>query len=93
MQVKQERIDQALAYLRAGLAVLPADVPAKRPLMDWKSRQTALPTETEVRDWFRGNVGYCIVAGTASGNLEMIDFDCQGLVFAEWGYRRAVGLS
>lgn len=84
MQVKQERIDRALAYLRAGLAVLPADVPAKRPLLDWKSRQTALPTEAEVRDWFRANVGYCIVAGAASGNLEMIDFDCQGLVFEEW---------
>ena len=84
MQVKRERIDLALAYLHAGLAVLPADVPAKRPLLDWKSRQTVLPSEAEVRDWFRGNVGYCVVAGAASGNLEMIDFDCQGLVFEDW---------
>ena len=84
IQVKQERIDLALAYLRAGLAVLPADVPAKRPLLDWKSRQTALPSESEVRDWFRANVGFCIVTGAASGNLEMIDFDCQGLVFEDW---------
>lgn len=78
--------DAALAYLRAGLCVLPAILAEKRPaLSGWKSFQTRLPTEHQLREWFgvRPNA-LCIVTGSVSGNLELLDFDHRGDRFTAW---------
>ena len=46
----------ALAYVRAGLCVLPARLGQKRPaLSSWKEYQGRLPTEEEVHGWFGGS--------------------------------------
>jgi hypothetical protein len=78
-------LEITLDYLRAGLCVLPADGPQKRPAVpSWKTYQRRLPSEDEVRRWFERERPLCLVAGQVSGNLEMIDFDCGGEVFAVW---------
>lgn len=79
----------ARKYLDAGLCVLPAIKAQKRPnLNSWEYYKTQLPTNKDLALWFGDNSsGICIVCGTVSGNLEIIDFDEKGLAFGPWGDR------
>ena len=78
--------ETASSYLAAGLSVLPAKKSQKRPAIGlWKTWSKRLPTEIEVDAWFSNSQeGVCLVAGEVSGNLECIDFDCQGEAFGAW---------
>lgn len=74
-----------MSYLRAGLCVLPAIIAEKRPaLSGWKQYQKRLPTERQVRTWFAEDAPLCVLAGSVSGQLEMIDFDHGGELFEQW---------
>lgn len=76
-------------YLAAGLCVLPAVRREKRPTVSWKKYQSRLPTPSEIDNWFvtcRPDA-VCIVAGSVSGNLELIDFDLGGERFEDWAAR------
>jgi hypothetical protein len=78
-------IDPALAYLRAGLCVLPAHLAEKHPaLASWKEFQSTPPTEQQIQNWFVNAPAMCVVTGAVSGNLEMIDFDQQAELFDAW---------
>lgn len=87
-------IDTALTYLQAGLCVLPADVQEKRPtLKGWKSYQTHRPIELQVRQWFGAETdAICIITGAISGNLEVLDFDCEASQYSEWASHMPAGL-
>lgn len=78
--------EDAVNNLRAGLSVLPANKAQKRPwLPRWNEFQTRLPTEEEVRRWFsEPREAQCLVCGKVSGNLEVIDFDNHGELYARW---------
>nr|BDD45930.1 hypothetical protein 9 [Pseudomonadaceae bacterium] len=78
-------LDIALDYLRSGLCVLPAIHAEKRPaLPSWRQYQSCLPTERQVQAWFADANAMCILAGSVSGHLEMIDFDNEGELFQPW---------
>jgi hypothetical protein len=78
-------LDAALNHLAAGLCVLPAELPLKKPaLSTWKQFQEELPKEEYVREWFAVERPLCIVTGASSGNLEMLDFDTGGEAFPPW---------
>lgn len=78
-------LETAIQYLSAGLSVLPASLSEKRPaLAGWKQYQQRLPTEQQVRSWFSNTDAVCVIAGSVSGNLEMIDFDNEGELFDAW---------
>ena len=79
----------ALEYLAAGLSCLPASRSLKRPTVgSWKTWSARLPTEVEVSAWFANRQeGICVVAGAVSGNLECMDFDNGGELFAAWTER------
>jgi hypothetical protein len=83
-----DRIDAAIpaSYQAAGLCVLPARWPAKRPAVGaWKAYQAHLPTAAEVGAWFANpHQACCLICGAVSGNLELIDFDCAGEAFDAW---------
>ncbi|MBO6120851.1 MAG: bifunctional DNA primase/polymerase, partial [Kiritimatiellae bacterium] len=76
----------AMAYLAAGLSCLPATKARKHPAIgSWKNWQSRLPTEVEVRAWFSNpHDAICVVSGKVSGNLECMDFDQHGELFAAW---------
>lgn len=89
-------IDTALALLRAGICVIPIrlDLPKQPALPTWKEFEKRLPTESEIKAWFRPRTwktnppvtspaGLAAVSGKISGNLECLDFDEQGL-FEQW---------
>lgn len=78
--------DAARAYQNAGLCVLPARMPEKRPAIgSWKDYQARLPTAVEVDAWFaNAHAACCLICGAVSGNLELIDFDCAGEAFSAW---------
>jgi hypothetical protein len=74
----------AIRYLRAGLCCLPARHDAKCPAVPWQPYQSRLPTQQELTQLFRGAKRLCILCGTVSGHLEMLDFDCEGLGYDAW---------
>jgi len=79
--------DAARKYLAAGLSVLPAERDTKKTAyhLSWKQYTKRMPTEVEVAAWFANRPdAICLIAGTASGNLEMIDFDHQADLFEAW---------
>lgn len=78
----------AVEAIDHGLSVLPAhrDGATKRPaLPSWKEYQHRVPSLEEIDSWFTQDISaVCIVCGAASGNVEVIDFDCGGSLFAPW---------
>ncbi|RMF21474.1 MAG: hypothetical protein D6760_09385 [Deltaproteobacteria bacterium] len=80
----------------AGLCVLPAIRAEKRPaLAQWKQYQQRLPTSRELEAWFKNGAAVCLITGSVSGNLEMLDFDLGGELFETWAVsvrQRAPGL-
>ncbi len=75
----------ATSYLSAGLCVLPAILEEKRPSVgSWKAYQQCLPSEAQVAQWFSSATACCLLTGSVSGNLEMIDFDAGGALFDQW---------
>ena len=57
-------LDHALKYLELGLSVLPIPVGAKHPWIKWAPYQDRLPTEKEVRAWWKDNPDYNIACVT-----------------------------
>lgn len=69
-------VNTALKYLGLGWSVLPIKKNTKIPHVKWKKFQSQLPTEREIRQWFKkwpsAQIG--IVTGRISG-VFVIDFD------------------
>lgn len=79
-------LDTALAYLSAGLSVIPIRPDgSKRPALSrWERFQQQRPAEAFVRSWWQdGTAGIAVIGGAVSGNLECLDFD-RGELFAPW---------
>lgn len=78
----------AEACVDAGLCALPAirrGEEKRVALPAWKPYQQRLPSTDELGSWFGDDTGaMCIVCGSVSGNLEMIDFDLGGEAFESW---------
>ena len=77
----------ALAYRRAGLAVIPCHRATKRPALEsWRRYQRELPDLAHLRAWF-GPAWHAdalaILAGPVSGGLEVLDFDAPHL-YPQW---------
>ena len=76
-----------IEYLNHGLSVLPASKVRKCPAIGaWKMYQQRLPLKAEVENWISSYNpdAVCIVTGKISGNLEIIDFDHQAILFDKW---------
>jgi len=83
----QQIIDAAHQYLQAGLAALPARKAEKCPTVTWKRYQQQRPTAAEAEQWFTLDStadAVCVVCGTSSRHVEMIDFDAAGEAFEPW---------
>jgi len=78
----------AEALVASGLCALPAirrGDEKRVALSKWKLYQERLPTSDELESWFVDQTdAMCIVCGSVSGNLEMIDFDLGGEAFNAW---------
>nr|WP_011178342.1 bifunctional DNA primase/polymerase [Saccharolobus solfataricus]AAT00521.1 RepA [Saccharolobus solfataricus] len=73
---QSRNLDYALYYVSVGLSVVPLVPKDKVPIIEWKPYQERLPTEEEVRKWFRDpSTNIAIITGAVSGNLVGIDFD------------------
>jgi hypothetical protein len=78
-------IETATSYLQAGLCCLPALLDEKRPAVPgWKTYQKRLPTLKQAQTWFSDSRAICVLTGSVSGNLEMIDFDHCAQLFEPW---------
>ncbi|MBL9118590.1 MAG: AAA family ATPase [Phycisphaerae bacterium] len=82
-------LDAANRYLAAGISVIPCRRVGgdKRPLVGWTEYTERRPTPQELETWFgrpSASTAMAIVCGKASGNVEVIDFDCGGEDFEPW---------
>lgn len=81
-------LEAALDYLKRGWPVLPCklwfekpgDLKAKKkPLIDWKEFQTRLPTEAEVRSWWKkwpwAQVGMAVGPDAGPFGIVTVDYD------------------
>jgi len=69
-------IEEAMAYVKMGVSVIPIPYRAKAATISWSEYTKRLPTEQEIREWFKNeekNIG--IVCGRISKNLVVFDFD------------------
>lgn len=66
-------LETALQLHSLGVSVVPVNG-EKRPLVPWKSYQTRLPEEAELRRWFARSGKIALVAGGSHGT-ECMDFD------------------
>ncbi len=84
----------AQQYVAVGLCALPAIRAEKRPAVArWKPYQTRLPTDADWHAWRDEELdAVCLLGGQVSGNLEIIDFDVGGELFAAWWDRIPVDL-
>jgi putative DNA primase/helicase len=77
----------ALSYCNNGLSIIPIRPDgSKAPAVRWQPYQDVPPTIEEVKVWFNSpyqSYGVGIVAGRASGNLEVLDFD-DAQAFTAW---------
>jgi len=85
-ELRSTLLATANEFLAAGLCALPALRVEKRPaVFSWKPYQTRMPTEGEWSTWSaNGPDAICVLCGQASGNLEIVDFDAGGELFAAW---------
>lgn len=74
-------------YHAVGLSALPAITAQRRPAIGgWKDYQSHIPTSDDIGAWPKstGSDGVCIICGSVSGNLEMIDFDVEARAYESW---------
>ena len=77
-------LQSAVALAELGWSVLPVRHGEKRPsLASWSEYQERVPTEAELREWFKSDIGLCVVCGSVSGNLAVLDFDTEG-AYEQW---------
>ena len=74
----------AESYTTAGLCALPANVASKRPRGLWKAWQNQRPPAERLPELMTGADAVCLVCGPVSGNLELLDFDCQAEAYPAW---------
>lgn len=74
-QASSASLEAALGYRRRGWSVIPAGKD-KRPLISWEPYQHRLPTEEEVKSWYKQWpwAGVGVVCGRISG-LIVLDID------------------
>ena len=71
-------MQQAIKYLRQGFSVIPVIPKDKKSLVDWAIYQKKLPTEQDIKDWWKkwpdANIG--VITGQISG-VAVIDIDSE----------------
>jgi putative DNA primase/helicase len=81
MRSETKSCKAALAYMRAGLSVIPIRTDGTKALAlksgERERYESTLATENEIRQWFAEDRGVAILCGKASGNLECVDFDVE----------------
>lgn len=79
-------LETAVAYCRAGLAILPAHPTEKRPLAGrgQHGKNAPFPVEGQVRSQCAAAEAICILCGRVSGHVECVDFDDAGSAFPAW---------
>lgn len=83
-------LEAARKMLAAGLTVLPASLAQKRPLVEWSPyhRGERRLTPHDIESWFGcdwpARDALCIVTGYHCSNIEALDFDANGELFAPW---------
>lgn len=92
-------LDAAIKYSEAGRSVIPCNKESKSPVIkQWKPYQLKIAEPDKLKQWFSSpENGRClaVICGKVSGNLEVLDFDCQGELikpFSEQVEEKAPGL-
>ena len=80
VQTTSHILDEALAWSRAGVSVIPVNPHTKRPTVSWARWSGERATDSLIGTWFTGtDHGLGLVCGGVSGNLEMLEFEGRAI--------------
>jgi hypothetical protein len=69
-------LQTALTLVGAGVSVIPIGANKRPAIASWKPYQARLATMAELVEWLSNDkAGVAIIAGSISGNIEILDFD------------------
>jgi hypothetical protein len=69
-------LQTAFTLVRAGVSVIPIGAHKRPAIASWKPYQARLATMAELVEWLSNDkAGIAIIAGSISGNIEILDFD------------------
>jgi hypothetical protein len=69
-------LQTALTLVGAGVSVIPISANKRPAIASWKPYQARLATMAELLEWLsNAKAGIAIIAGSISGNIEILDFD------------------
>jgi hypothetical protein len=78
-------LQSAERYLAAGFSILPTGNDKRPTLSEWTPYQREKASSQQVKEWFfNGTRNLAVIGGAVSGNLEVIDFDCDMEGMPEW---------
>ena len=89
MRTIKQQLNTAIKYRDAGISIIPIRTDGTKAPMGyllpdgkWEPFQERIATESEIAEWFGGHhaVGFGIIGGKVSGNLEILDIDNYDLV-------------
>jgi len=75
--MKNNKIQYAIKYLKAGLSIVPCSKTKRPTVGSWHAWQSNAMSETEAKKYIDENGYIALIAGKVSGNLECIDVDCK----------------
>lgn len=77
-------MQEAVAYARSGLSVIPIQPGTKKSRIKWEKYQRELMVDAEIRSYFDADQNWlAVVCGPVSGNLEVLDFDCPDKIVGQ----------
>ena len=84
----QQHLEAARTYVGSGVSIVPGSSIDKSPALEAGELETyrkRLATDKELQRWFRWPRRIIVVCGSASGFLEVMDFDNEAeTIFPEW---------
>ncbi len=73
--MSSDLLDLALWWRQLGVAIVPVHYQSKRPIESWRTYQTLLPTEDQLRVWFRASMPRNAAVICGHQGLVVLDFD------------------
>jgi hypothetical protein len=74
----------AIQLTESALSIIPTNADKTPAVPEWTSYQKKIADHKQVKSWFSHKRNIAVIAGKVSGNLEILDFDCQAEALERW---------
>jgi len=83
--VSQILVDFAIKCIQNNISIIPCNFTTRPIIVSWTPYQNKMAMPQTARRWFsKSRLRIAVVGGPASGGLEILDFRCNGIAFADF---------